>query len=190
MVRRFEPRPVPRETLDRVLEAALHAPSAGFTQGNELLVLDRPETTTRFWDLTTDPEWERRYRAMVEGATPPAIVVPLTNRRAYLDRYSEDDKAGRGLREEDAWAVPYWDVDGGMAAMAMLLAAVDEGLGAWFFGISHGERALLEAFDVPAGFRPIGAIGLGYASPGAGPKGSAATRRRRPLDELIHRNTW
>lgn len=181
---------MPREILDRVLEAALRAPSAGFTQGNELLVLDRPETTARFWDLTIDPAWARRYQAVAEGATPPAIVLPLANQQAYLDRYSEDDKAAAGLHAEDAWPVPYWDVDAGMAAMAMLLAAVDEGLGAWFFGISHGERELLEAFDVPGGFRPIGAIGLGYASPGGGTKGSAATRRRRPLDELVHRNAW
>jgi nitroreductase len=79
-----------------------------------------------------------------------------------------------------------------MAALMLLLAAANEGLGAWFFGIDVGEQALLEHFGVADGFRPVGAVALGYAA-AADPisaGSSAATRRRRPIQELVHRNGW
>jgi hypothetical protein len=37
---------------------------------------------------------------------------------------------------ESHWPVPYWDIDAGMAALLMLLTAVD-GLGACFFGVNR-----------------------------------------------------
>jgi nitroreductase len=77
-----------------------------------------------------------------------------------------------------------------MASMLILLAAVDEGLGAWFFGISYGERELLDRFGVPAHLRPIGIIGLGYRAADEVPRGSSTSRFRRPLAEQIHRNGW
>ncbi len=77
-----------------------------------------------------------------------------------------------------------------MAAMAAQLAAVDEGLGTFFFGISKGESELLAHFGVPEGIRPIGVIGLGYPATDEAPTGSGATRSRRSLDEQVHRNGW
>ncbi len=185
MVRAFDPRPVPPEVVDRVLWAASRAPSAGYTQGNEFLVLDEPESVTRFFDLTVDQEYRRLFEK-----PPPVVVLPLSHKRAYLDRYAEPDKAGTGMEREEEWPVPYWDVDAGMAAMAMLLAAVDEGLGGWLFGLFGGEQELLRAFGVPEEFRPIGVIGIGYPAAVPGERGSAATRRRRRFVELIHRNGW
>ena len=185
MVRAFDPRPVPPEVVERVLWAASRAPSAGYTQGNEFLVLDQPESVSRFLDLTVEQE----YRALFEKP-PPVVVLPLAHKRAYLDRYSEPDKAGTGMDREEEWPVPYWDVDAPMAAMAMLLAAVDEGLGGWFFGLFRGEREMLRAFGVPEEYRPIGVVVLGYPAADGGERGSASTRRRRAFDELIHRNGW
>lgn len=76
------------------------------------------------------------------------------------------------------------------SAMAALLAAVDQGLGGWFFGISHGEDELLAHFGVPSGIRPIGVIGLGYRADDEVPSGSGTTRRRRTHEEQVHRNRW
>ncbi|MGZ3667891.1 MAG: nitroreductase family protein, partial [Ktedonobacterales bacterium] len=88
-VRSYEQRPVPRDVLDRVLASVIHAPSAGFTQGNEFLVLDDPDAVSDFWTLTADP---------ADPMTPeqrqllaPVLILPLANRRAYLDRYSQPD---------------------------------------------------------------------------------------------------
>jgi len=88
------------------------------------------------------------------------------------------------------WPVRFWDIDAAMSAMLMLLAAVDEGLGGWYFGIVHGERRLLDRFGVPAELRPIGIIGFGVRAEDEEPQGSWMTRRRRPFEEQIHRNGW
>src|SRR3712207_283086 len=121
-------------------------------------MIRRPPRSTLFPYTTlfrSDPWLQRMARA-------PLLVVPLSNKSAYLDRYAEPDK-GWTDRDETRWAVPYWDVDAGMASLLMLLTAVDEGLGACFFGIP-GERvtAFRDAFGVPEDFRPVGCLSVGY----------------------------
>ena len=189
-VRAYEQRPVPREVLDRVLASVLHAPTAGFTQGNEFLVLNDPAAVAEFWAITDDPAdpLSPEQRAVL----PPALILPLSNRAAYLTRYSMPDKAGYGLDQAERWPVPYWDIDAGMASMLILLAAVNEGLGAWFFGIFAGEKEMLARFGVPEEFKPIGVIGLGYSVP-SDPnvaRGSARRIARRSVEALVHRNGW
>src|SRR5690606_20368142 len=101
----------------------------------------------------------------------------------------EPDKAHTGLGAGvGAWPVPYWFVDTGMAAMAMLLAVVDEGLGACFFGIFDHEPAVRDAFAIPADVAPIGTIAVGHP---AEDRPSRATRRGRlALDQVVHRGGW
>ncbi len=189
-VRSFSQTPVPADTLDRVLASVLRAPSAGFTQGNEFLVLDDPEAVAWFWATIDDPTNARTETDTALLA--PVVVIPLAHKAAYLARYSAPDKEQFGLGDEALWPVPFWYVDAGMASMCILLAAVEEGLGAWFFGFSEGEAAVLERFGVPPEFRPAGAIALGYAaeSDPLSAGSSARTRRRRTTDELVHRNGW
>lgn len=188
MVRRFDQRPVPPETIDRILDAGRRGPSAGFSQGLELLVLDTPGTVAEFWAITRDPDvpWEDEEVA----AGPTVLVLPMPDRARYLERYAEPDKIALGMNDESRWPVRFWEIDAAMAAMLMLLAAVDEGLGAWFFGISHGERELLDRFGVPADLRPIGILGFGYRARDEEPRGSWTTRRRRAFEEQVHRNGW
>ena len=92
----------------------------------------------------------------------PVVIVALSCKAAYLDRYAEPDK-GWTDRDETHWPAPYWDIDTGMAALLVLLTAVDEGLGACFFGVPP-ERiaAFREEFGVPDDHQPIGAITLGH----------------------------
>ena len=188
MVRRFDQRPVPRETLDRILDAGRHGPSAGFAQGLELLVLDEPATVAEFWELTRDPEFGWDLEDVAAG--PNVIVIPLPDARRYVERYSQPDKIAFGMDEADHWPVRFWEVDAAMASMLMLLAAVDEGLGGWFFGITHGERTLLDRFGVPEDLRPIGILGFGYQAEDEEPSGSWMRLRRRPFEEQVHRNGW
>src|SRR3712207_8478288 len=95
----------------------------------------------------------------------PLLVVPLSHKAAYLDRYAEQDK-GWTDRDEARWPVPYWHVDAGFAALLVLLTAVDEGLGACFFGVPAARlRPYRRAFGVPDGFTPGGAITVGYPAP-------------------------
>lgn len=186
MVRQFASTPLPETVLKRVLASALHAPSAGFAQGTEFVVLDRPDQITEFWRIT-DP-WARKRP--IPGCDPPVIVVPMADKGAYLRRYSEPDKQGLGMDVVEGWPVPYWDLDSAMAVMLMLLSAVDEDLGAWYFGIFHGEAELLRWLRVPDGCRPIGAVALGYPSTSERARGSALSRKRRDLEEVVHRGGW
>ena len=120
--------------------------------------------------------------------TAPVVIVPLAHKDAYLDRYAEPDK-GWTDRDEARWPVPYWHVDTGMAALLILQTAVDEGLGACFFGIP-GEHvdAFREAFGVPADHVPVGAITVGHRTDDPGARGSAARRERRT--DVVHRGRW
>ena len=188
MVRRFDRRPVPREVVDRIVDIGRRAPSAGFSQGLEVLVLDTPETVSEFWEITRDPEFGWDLEDVAVG--PTVLAIPLPDPERYLARYSEPDKIAFGMDVAANWPVPFWDVDASMAAMLMLLAAVDEGLGGWFFGITHGERELLRRFGVPERLRPIGYVGFGYRAEDERPSGSGAGRPRRALEEQIHRNRW
>jgi nitroreductase len=186
MVRRFDPRPVPAEVLDRILHSATRAPSAGFSQGLDLLVLEGPDAVRDFWLATADPRFDKPYST----AEPAVIVLVLSDRQAYLDRYGAPDKAGLGMEVEEGWPVPYWDLDAAMAVMLLLLTAVDEGVGAWYFGVFHGAEALLADLGVPDGRRLIGAVALGWPAAGDRSTGSARSRPRRPLDQVVHRGRW
>ena len=188
MVRRFDQRPVPREVVDRVVDVGRRAPSAGFSQGLELLVLDTPETVATFWETTRDPEYGWEPEAVSHG--PTVLILPLPDAHRYLQRYSQPDKIAFGMDREANWSVRFWEIDAAMAAMSILLAAVDEGLGGWFFGITHGERELLDGLGVPEHLRSIGIVGLGYRADDEEPSGSWMKRRRRPFEEQVHRNGW
>ena len=188
MVRDYDPdRPVPAAVVDRLLEHAIRAPSAGFSQGWAFLVLESADDRALFWSVTASEDAPDAWLARMGRA--PLLVVVLSSKDAYLDRYAEPDK-GWTDRDEARWPVPYWDVDAGMAALLVLLTAVDEGLGACFFGVPAPRvDALRSAFGVPASFRPVGVVSVGH--PGADDRRSPSLRRgRRGLDEVVHRGRW
>src|SRR5688572_18956209 len=115
MCRDFESRTVDPALVDRLLDAARRAPSAGHTQGVAFLVLDTPTDVARFWDVNLPAE--RRAAFSFPGLLrAPVIVVPCVSPAAYVTRYAEPDKTRTGLgTATDAWTVPYWWVDGGAA---------------------------------------------------------------------------
>ena len=191
MVRRYDARPVDPAVVDRMLEHAVHAPSAGFSQGWAFLRLDDPDDLARFWQATTpEASWESMSDWLDGMRTAPVVIVPLSNKGAYLDRYAQPDK-GWTDRDESRWPAPYWDIDTGMATLLILQTAVDEGLGACFFGIPPDRIDIFrEAFGVPPDHSPIGAITVGHRAEDPGSKGSAARRARRTPDEVVHRGRW
>jgi nitroreductase len=188
MVRSFDGHPLGAGVLDRLLAQAVRAPSAGFTQGWAFVVLEGADQTARFWDHTL-PAGDRATFRWPGLLRAPVIVLPMASRQAYLDRYAEPDKAGAGLADEAAWPVPYWDVDCAFATMVLLLGAVDQGLGALFFGIFRGETELLADLGVPPEYRPIGAVALGHPD-GHDTRSASLARGRRSLDEVVHRGGW
>jgi nitroreductase len=84
--------------------------------------------------------------------------------------------------------VPFWHIDTGMAALLILQTAVDEGLGAVYFGIvPQAVARFRSAFEVPDDHEPIGAIAIGYD--GETEKRDLRSRRRN-LDDLVHYGRW
>jgi nitroreductase len=190
MVRNYDSdRPVPDELLDRLLDYAIRAPSAGFSQGWGFLVLTEPADRDRFWAASTPPEDAGEPDSWLAGLQrAPAIIVPLSNKKIYLDRYAADDK-GWTDRDEARWPVPYWDIDTGFAALMMMLGAVDSELVTCFFGIPPEQTATFRAdFDVPIEYTPIGALSVGYPAPDR--RSPSLRRGRRPLTEVVHRGRW
>lgn len=188
MVRRFSDQPVASELVDRIVGLGLRAPSAGFSQGWDFVVLDDPAAHERFWNATSDraAEPDRWLRGV---SSAPVLILCCSDKQTYLRRYAEPDKPWQD-GSADHWPTPYWDVDTGMAVMIMLLAATEAGLGSLFFGVP-GERipAVLDAFGIPSDRRIIGVIALGRPAEST-PSGSTRARRRRPLSEVMHRNRF
>ena len=186
MVRRFLDRPVAPDALERILTNATRAPSAGFSQGWAFVVLEGDHRRL-FWETVRPGKPFDPSPGSLHAAA--AVVLPLAHKQAYLDRYSRPDKAAFGLSDERRWPVPYWTVDVGFACQNMLLTAVDEGLGALFFGIFTGEAELLSRLGVPEGYHPIGALAVGHPMPGERSRPSLRTGRRPPA-EVVHRGRW
>ena len=187
MVRNYDPdRPVPPDVIDRLLDLAVRAPSAGFSQGWGFLVLTEEADRSLFWQRCTPESGATSWSEGMHRA--PVIIVANSNRDVYLSRYAEADK-GWTDRDEARWPVPYWHIDTGFASLLMLLGAVDAGLGACFFGVPP-ERfaAYREAFGVPDDFTPIGAITVGYPAPDR--RSPSLKRGRRPVSEVAHRGRW
>jgi len=190
MVRSYDPdRPVPPEVVDKLIKHALRAPSAGFSQGWGFLVLREPAERELYWSVTAPQDdtaaagsWLDRMR------TAPLIIVALSNKSVYLDRYAQADK-GWTDRDERRWPVPYWDIDTGFAALLIHLTAVNEDLGSLFFGVPAERIAAFRgAFGVPDEFVPVGALTVGYKAPD---KRSPSLRRgHRPVDEVVHYGRW
>ena len=189
MVRHYDPdRPVPPETVDKLILHALRAPSAGFSQGWGFLVLQEPADRELFWSTTAPATGDLPDGWLTRMSTAPLIIVALSNKSVYLERYAQADK-GWTDRDEARWPAPYWDIDTGFAALLIHLTAVAEGLGSCFIGLPvETIPAFKAAFGVPEEFGPIGALTVGYGAPD---KRSPSLRRgHRSMDEVVHHGRW
>jgi nitroreductase len=188
MVRAFTTEPIAPEVTERLLRAANRAPSAGFSQGYAMLVLEAAADRADFW-AAMDPEDEYAGTPLRNA---PLIVIPCSNKEVYLDRYARPDK-GWTDRDEARWPVPFWHIDTGMLTMLLLLAVVEEGLGALYFGIPPTSIGnVRRQFGIPDEFTPIGAVAVGHPDldRDARQKTSRKTIARRTVEEITHRGRW
>lgn len=185
MTRHFEDRAVPAELLAGMVELAARAPLAGNTPGVALLVLEG-EAKRRFWEVTSDADWLSGPAGSGVSAAG-AVVVPFCSKAAYLERYGQRDKAasmlGRLTARGVEWPVPMWWMDAAFAAMTLLLAATDAGLGSLFFTLHRGEAVVREEARMPEGFAAAGGVAIGWPAAGARAKPS---RSRPPPEEMVH----
>jgi nitroreductase len=180
MVREFTDEPVAQASLDRILANAVRGPSAGFSQGQAFLVLTGDDLK-RFWAVVGSEA------ALGSVTAAPVMIVPMSSKRVYLDRYAAPDK-GWTDRDEARWPVPFWHIDTGMATLLILQTVVDEGLGAVYFGIVPEKvQPFREEFGVPGDHEPIGAVAIGH---GAETSVRNLRSRRRPLADMVHYGRW
>lgn len=191
MVRRFTDEALEAETVRGLLESALRSPTAGNSAGTAWLALVGRHQTDRYWSATTDAAWRDRNPQLFEGLhRAPVILLSYCSPDAYVARYAEADKADPELGSAaDRWPVPYWHGDAAFGVMAVLLGAVDAGLGACVLGAFKGTGRLGEDLGVPDGWELFCAVALGR--PDREQRRSRSLRRPRPdVSGRVHWGTW
>lgn len=187
MIRHFTSEPVAPEVINHLLELARHAPSAGFTQGQAFIVVTRSELRKAIGRLCGEEEYlSGGFHPFVSEA--PVLFIPCTSEAAYHRRYQEPDKLLEDGTEIE-WPIPYWHMDIGCAVMILLLAAVNEGLGAGYAGFSpEGLEELHKLLNIPDEVTPVGVIPIGHRAQDIP---SPSLKRERKADaDYIHREGW
>lgn len=191
MVRHYAAEPVSREAVDRIVATVRRAPSAGYSQGQRLLVVAEPEGRAEIGRLFDAADWSRGGDVEPWLETAPVHILVLTREADYHERYRKPDKLVEG--EEIEWPVPYWFVDAGAALMLLLLAAIDEGLGAGVSGVPREVvDGLRDFFAIPGDVIPVVLVTVGVPAPDPG--WSAVTSRRtvprRASEDVVRRERW
>jgi nitroreductase len=182
MVRAYNPDPVPREAIERIVATVRRAPSAGFSQGQRLLVVTEQATRDAIGDVLGERQW-------VSDA--PVLIVVGVREDDYHDRYRKPDKLTEG--QEIEWPVPYWHFDAGAAAMLILLAAIDEGYAAGLFGVvAEAMTPFKELLNIPDDVAVTSCITVGKPADDSSWDAltSRLTQARKPVDDLVHWERW
>ena len=185
MVRNYTDASVDSESLDRIADAALRAPSAGNSRAIGVVVVTDTKIRSDIAALADEAAYvEAGFDPWISRA--PAHVVISVSEKVYRDRYSEPDKL-RPDGSQIEWPIPYWWVDAGAALMAVLLAAVDEGLAAGFLGV-HSVPDLANRLGLPSDHIPIGVVTVGHPAPDR--RSGSLDRPARPRSAVVHREVW
>ncbi len=185
MVRNYLSDPVDGAAVDRIVDAARRAPSAGFSQGHSFVVVTDAERRAAIAELAGEAEYVAKGFDPWISRAPVHIVLGVSE-AAYHRRYREADKLDAD-GSEIAWPVPYWWVDAGAAMMLLLLAAVNEGLAAGFLGV-HSLPGLRELLGMPEEVAPVGIVTLGHPAPDR--RSGSLARGHRPRAVVVHREEW
>jgi nitroreductase len=191
MVRAYTSEAVPREVLERIVATIRRAPSAGFSQGQRLVVVTEEPRKRAFAEAVGEEFYlDQGFAAWISGAA--ALVVVCTREEDYRARYRQPDKRD-AARDQKGWPVPYWLVDAGAAAMLVQLAAIDQGLAAGVFGVPvERTQQVRELLRLPDDVAIVEVVAIGWAAEDtvSDRVSSRATRPRKPLHELVRWERW
>ncbi|HEX6868523.1 MAG TPA: nitroreductase family protein [Candidatus Limnocylindrales bacterium] len=182
-VRRFEEGGVDRAIIERIARLAQRTPSAGFSQGQRLVVVTDPAVRREIGRICGEEESYADFGPWISECA--AQFVPCVSEAIYHRRYQEPDKTLDDGSEIE-WPVPYWWVDVGATMQNIMLAAVNEGLGCGFVGPAIDElRAYL---GIPDEFVPIGVMPVGRPLPDI--RSPSLKRGWVPFDQFAHWERW
>ena len=180
MVRGYREEPVPEEVLLRVLEAARRAPSAGFSQGQRLVVVTDDKRRRQAAEIAEGRYVDLGHAPWISQA--PVHVYVCTRRDSYRERYG-----AAGDAEEAPWPVPFWWFDLGAVFVLLQLAAVDEGLATGFFSSVDAAEldALAQVAGLPDDLALVGVLTVGHPDPDAPAPVPANVFARLTLDQIV-----
>ena len=161
-IRAFKNMDIPEEIVEKLIEAARWAPSAGNIQPWEFIIVRKPETKRKIAEAALN-------QTFIEEA-PVIIVVCADYERSAM---------GYGSRGANLYCIQ----DTAAAIQNIHLTAVSLGLGTCWVG-AFREEPVKKLLKIPNGVRPIAIIPVGY--PAEQPK----PRPRRPLNEIVHYETF
>jgi len=185
-IRRFEEGGVERDVIARIAELAQRAPSAGFSQGQRLVVVTDRSRRREVARLCGEAEYEPVFGPWISECA--AQFIPCVSEAIYHRRYQEGDKIQDDGSEID-WPIPYWWVDVGATMQNVMLAAVNEGLGCGFVGTdAAGWQEVRAYLDIPDEFVPIGVMPVGRPLPDT--RSPSLKRGWVPFDEFARWERW
>jgi nitroreductase len=193
MVRHYAQEPVARESIERIASTVRRAPSAGYSQGQRLLVVTEPERRATIARIMSDAGWTTPEDREPWLESAPVHVLVCTREDDYHDRYTSPDKLAQTGGIEIDWPVPFWFVDAGAALMLLLLAAIDEGLAAGLTGVEGAAAEQIRtAFGVPEDVTIVALVTIGVPAPDPGWSAvtSRRTQPRRELDAIVRWESW
>lgn len=159
-VREFDDRAIAPDDLNRILEAGRRSPSSRNEQRWDFVVI-------------TDPEQLRRVSEVWRGA---AHVAGAAAAVGLVAPHSDEPRENASI-----------NFDLGQAAMSLQIAAADLGIGSRNASV-HDYDLASEVLGLPRGRRLTWLLSLGY--PADRPLKPIANPKRRPLDEVVHRERW
>jgi nitroreductase len=157
-VRAYSDEKVSEEDVERLIDAARWAPSAGNIQPWEFVVVKDAETKRKLSDAALN-------QTFIEEA--PVVIVVC----ADLNRSS----SSYGSRGENLYGIQ----DTAAATENILLAAQELGLATCWVGAFH-ENEVAKAMKAPRNMRPVAIVTVGH--PAEGP----TAPYKRPVDEIVH----
>ncbi len=191
MVRHYGPERVSLTKVQRIVSTVRRAPSAGYSQGQRLLVVTEDRGRAEVARILGDAGWTNSDDREPWLESAPVHVFVCTRENDYHERYRKPDKLQNG--GEIDWPVPYWFVDAGAALMLLLLAAIDEGLAAGVSGVPREAAAELRtSFGIPEDVDVVALVTIGAPAPDPGWSAitSRRTQPRRAPDEVVRWERW
>jgi FMN reductase [NAD(P)H] len=182
-VRRFEEGGVDREVIQRIARLAQRTPSAGFSQGQRLVVVMDRDQRREVARVCGEEYYLDDFGPWISECA--AQFIPCVSESIYHRRYQEPDKLDDAGSEID-WPVPFWWVDIGATMQNVMLAAVNEGLGCGFVGPDiEPLKALL---GIPEEFTPIGVMPVGRPLPDV--RSPSLKRGWVPFEDFARWDRW
>ncbi|MFC4438320.1 MULTISPECIES: 5,6-dimethylbenzimidazole synthase [Natrialbaceae] len=192
-IRRFRNDPIPEDVLERLIQAAHHAPSVGFSQPWDLVIVRDDETKAEIASIA-----DRAIAAAREGYEEPTrsefAALKLEGIRESPVNVCVTCDPTRGaphvlgrssMRQTDVYSAC-------LAVQNLWLAARAEGVGVGWVSVLYPAE-VREVLDIPPHVKPIAYLCLGYPECGFPDEPvlqQEGWRERLDADELVHEGCW